>query len=127
MSGLTTLRDDDGSATITTAGLIVALILVVLALTHGIRGTIASHHAKVVADLSAVAGAYAAYTGADPCGTAATVARRNAAILDHCATSGDDSSRVFCATPLTYSGEPCTAVSRLPNMGREITPTTGVP
>lgn len=57
MSGLTTLRDDDGSATITTAGLIVALILVVLALTHGIRGTIASHHAKVVADLSAVAGA----------------------------------------------------------------------
>ena len=50
MSGLTTLRDDDGSATITTAGLIVALILVVLALTHGIRGTIASHHAKVVAD-----------------------------------------------------------------------------
>ena len=58
MSGLTTLRDDDGSATITTAGLIVALILVVLALTHGIRGTIASHHAKVVADLSAVAGAY---------------------------------------------------------------------
>ena len=28
MSGLTTLRDDDGSATITTAGLIVALILV---------------------------------------------------------------------------------------------------
>ena len=75
MSGLTTLRDDDGSATITTAGLIVALILVVLALTHGIRGTIASHHAKVVADLSAVAGAYAAYTGADPCDTA---------------TSGDD-------------------------------------
>lgn len=57
MSGFTTLRDDDGSATITTAGLIVALILVVLALTHGIRGTIASHHAKVVADLSAVAGA----------------------------------------------------------------------
>ena len=86
MSGLITLRDDDGSATITTAGLIVALILVVLALTHGIRGTIASHHAKVVADLSAVA----AYTGADPCDTAATVARRNAAILDHCATSGDD-------------------------------------
>ena len=80
MSGLTTLRDDDGSATITTAGLIVALI----------RGTIASHHAKVVADLSAVAGAYAAYTGADPCDTAATVARRNAAILDHCTTSGDD-------------------------------------
>ena len=72
MSGLTTLRDDDGSATITTAGLIIALILVVLALTHGIRGTIASHHAKVVADLSAVAGAYAAYTGADPCDTAAT-------------------------------------------------------
>ena len=34
MSGLTTLRDDDGSATITTAGLIVALILVVLALIH---------------------------------------------------------------------------------------------
>ena len=90
MSGLTTLRDDDGSATITTAGLIIALILVVLALTHGIRGTIASHHAKVVADLSAVAGAYAAYTGADPCDTAATVARRNAAILDHCTTSGDD-------------------------------------
>ena len=55
-----------------------------------LRGTIASHHAKVVADLSAVAGAYAAYTGADPCDTAATVARRNAAILDHCATSGDD-------------------------------------
>ena len=43
MSGLTTLRDDDGSATITTAGLIVALILVVLALTHGIRGTILRH------------------------------------------------------------------------------------
>ena len=36
MSGLTTLRDDDGSATITTAGLIIALILVVLALTHEI-------------------------------------------------------------------------------------------
>ena len=90
MSRLTTLRDDDGSATITTAGLIVALILVVLALTHGIRGTIASHHAKVVADLSAVAGAYAAYTGVDPCDTAATVARRNAATLDHCTTSGDD-------------------------------------
>ena len=62
----------------------------VLALTHGIRGTIASHHAKVVADLSAVAGAYAAYTGVDPCDTAATVARRNAATLNHCATSGDD-------------------------------------
>ena len=90
MSGLTTLRDDDGSATITTAGLIVALILVVLALTHGIRGPLASPHATVVADLSAVAGAYAAYTGVDPCDTAATVVRRNAATLDHCTTSGDD-------------------------------------
>jgi len=99
MSGLTTLRDDDGSATITTAGLIIALILVVLALTHGIRGTIASHHAKVVADLSAVAGAYAAYMGVDPCDTAATVARRNAATLDRCTTSGDDVTVIVFDAP----------------------------
>ena len=56
-----TLLHDDGSATVTTAGIVSAvasLALVVVVLAAGVAD---SHRARVAADLSAVAGANALY------------------------------------------------------------------
>lgn len=76
--------------TVTTAGLISALILVTAVLAHGVHDTIGHHRDQVAADLSAVAGAYAAYYGTDPCTAAHTTARHNDATLTTCTVTESD-------------------------------------
>ncbi|SDM06506.1 helicase/secretion neighborhood TadE-like protein [Corynebacterium mycetoides] len=83
-------RDDRGYATVTSAGVIAAvmgLFLVVAAAGARVADT---HRAQAAADLSAVAGAQAHYQGADACRVAAETAAANAAALTACELSGGD-------------------------------------
>lgn len=84
------LRDDEGSMSITTAGVIAALSALLLAVL-GIGLRVAHHHeAQVAGDLAAIAGAYALYYGDDACAAAADVAALNGARLGACREAGAD-------------------------------------
>lgn len=82
---------DCGAATV----LAVALVVCVLALTAGglviASAVVASHRARLAADLAALAGAGAGQDGADPsraCAVAQDVARRNGAATRSCSAGG---------------------------------------
>lgn len=84
------LRDDEGSMSITTAGVIAALSALLLAVL-GIGLRVVHHHeAQVAGDLAAVAGAYALYYGDDACAAAVEVASYNRASLGSCREAGRD-------------------------------------
>ncbi|MGV0326474.1 Rv3654c family TadE-like protein [Corynebacterium confusum] len=83
-------RQEDGYATVTAAGIIVALASVLLAVAGIAAHVIARHEAQVAADLAAVAGAYALATGQDACAAAQRTTEHNAARLDTCTVSGRD-------------------------------------
>lgn len=84
------LRDETGSATVTTAGLIAALSALLLIIASITNTTIATHRAQVAADLAAVAGAWAVYTGEPPCKKAAYAAQLNRAAIHDCAVVDSD-------------------------------------
>ncbi|AKK07220.1 helicase/secretion neighborhood TadE-like protein [Corynebacterium mustelae] len=86
----TMIHDEAGSATVTTAGLIAALSAVLLVIASLINTTIASHRAQVAADLAAVAGAWAVYSGEHPCRKADYIAQLNQATIYKCSVFGSD-------------------------------------
>ena len=84
------LRDDEGSATVTTAGIITAVVSLALAVVALGVQVADTHRVRVAADLAAVAGASALYRGADACGAARHTAELNGARLGSCEfTAGD--------------------------------------
>lgn len=84
------LLRDDGSATVTSAGLITAVTALAFAVI-AVCGRVAdSHRAAVVADLSAVAAATAHYLGFDACAVAEQTAALNAATISACAIADGD-------------------------------------
>ena len=86
------LLRDDGSATVTSAGLITALTalaFVVIALSARVAD---SHRAAVVADIAAVAAATAHYRGFDACAVAEQTAALNTATISACAIAEGDVS-----------------------------------
>lgn len=84
------LLRDDGSATVTSAGIIAAVAVLALTVAAVVAGVADSHRARVAADLSAVAGATAYYAGADTCAAAARTAELNGAQLNGCDIAGGD-------------------------------------
>ncbi|QYH20374.1 TadE-like protein [Corynebacterium aquatimens] len=89
-SALCRLRDDDGSATITSAGIIAAVVALAFAMLTIAAGVADQHRAAVAADLAAVAGATAYYAGADACQVADTTATLNGAQLASCEVVAGD-------------------------------------
>lgn len=84
------LLRDDGSATVTSAGLITALTalaFVVIALSARVAD---SHRAAVVADIAAVAAATAHCRGFDACAVAEQTAALNTATISACAIAEGD-------------------------------------
>ena len=86
------MRDgsERGSATVLTVGAVATIVLVltgVLVVAGVVRDV---HRARAAADLSALAAAGAAASGADvDCGVGASVAAANGAMLTYCATESD--------------------------------------
>ena len=64
------LRNEEGSASITTAGIIAAVTALALAVAAVVSGVANAHRARVAADLSAVVAATALYQGVDACSAA---------------------------------------------------------
>ena len=88
-----THRDDRGASTV----LLLSVVAVVLALTVGglvlVSVVVASHHARLAADLGSLAGASAIQDGLSPaqaCGVAQQVAHANGAAPQGCTVTGED-------------------------------------
>jgi hypothetical protein len=84
------LGNEEGSATITAAGIAGALVMITLMIIYIVATTIDAHRAQVAADLAAVAAAEALYEGADACHTATIVTGYNQADLTDCRIDGAD-------------------------------------
>jgi secretion/DNA translocation related TadE-like protein len=64
---------------------LVGVLLFVTVAVTGVVGLVAGHRrAQAAADLAALAGASGLQDGSPPCRRAATIARRNGAVLTHC-------------------------------------------
>ena len=81
---------EEGYATIVTAGIIVAIVSLLLIVAAVGSRVAARHEAQVAADLAAVAGAWALATGEDACTAAGDTAALNGATLETCTESGRD-------------------------------------
>ncbi|MDO4242891.1 MAG: pilus assembly protein TadG-related protein [Actinomyces sp.] len=82
-----------GSGTVLALGLIGVLVALALAVAAIIQAQAAAGRARSAADLAALAGATALHSvlaPADPCATAARVARANGAALEACTFRGED-------------------------------------
>lgn len=95
------LGNDRGYATIVAAGIIVAIIGLLFVVLGAVRLVLADHQARLAADLSAVAGAWAVTQGEDGCAAARETARLNDAELLDCTIEGADVT--VTATVLTRS------------------------
>ena len=84
------LADDRGSASVVTAGIIAALMGLLLTVAGLASVVVARHESQVAADVAAVAGAFAVYRGEDGCAVAADIAERNDARMAACAVEGTD-------------------------------------
>lgn len=84
------IGNDEGSATVTAAGIAGALVMITLMMIYIVATTIDTHRAQVAADLAAVAAAEALYAGRDACQTAAVVTGYNHADLTNCQIDGTD-------------------------------------
>lgn len=84
------LNDDTGTASITAAGVIAALVSLLILVAVLAKGMIHSHQAQVTAELAAVAAAHALYRGEEPCEVADQVVRRNAGQRVTCHVEGED-------------------------------------
>ncbi|QDZ43308.1 flp pilus-assembly TadE/G-like family protein [Corynebacterium sp. sy039] len=82
--------NQDGNVTIVAIAMIfVCVSIFIVCITMSTR-VIHRHQAKVIADVSAVAGAYALYAGNSACDRAEEVAHDNDALLVSCVCSGED-------------------------------------
>ena len=81
---------EEGYATIAAAGIIVAIVSLLLIVAAVGSRVAARHETQVAADLAAVAGAWALATGEDACTVASDTAVLNGATLETCAESGRD-------------------------------------
>ena len=83
--------NDRGSASVATAGLVAALLCLVLIVVNVAAAVVHSHQARNAADTAAIAGALAVSTAAAaPCRAAADVASKNNAIVQECRVEGGD-------------------------------------
>lgn len=82
--------EEDGSASITAAGIVTALVSLALAVAVIGAQVADSHRCRVAADLSAVAGAEALYRGRDACGFAQRTASANGASAQSCTLDNGD-------------------------------------
>lgn len=82
--------NEEGSATVTAAGIAGALVMITLMIMYIVATTIDAHRAQVAADLAAVAAAEALYGGRDACQTAVIVTGYNHADLTNCQVDGAD-------------------------------------
>lgn len=87
-------------STITTTGIIAALLSVGLSIAALINDVAAAHRAQLAADLAAVAAAHALYEGADACTTARETATINSATLKGCTIDGADVEVTAATTTL---------------------------
>lgn len=84
------LRGEQGYATVTSAGIIAAVVSLMLVVA-GLAAHVAdSHRARNAADLAAVAAATALYSGSDPCRAARDTAKSNGAEVANCAEDSSD-------------------------------------
>ena len=83
-------HNDAGYATVTSAGIITALLGLCAVVGLAAAGLIATQQAALAADLAAVAGAWAHHHGEDACAAAAQVAVLNGASLSACQVTGAD-------------------------------------
>lgn len=81
---------EEGYATIAAAGIIVAIVSLLLIVAAVGSRVAARHEAQVAADLAAVAGAWALATGEEACAAARDTAALNDATLETCTESGRD-------------------------------------
>ena len=81
---------EEGYATIAAAGIIVAIVSLLLIVAAVGSRVAARHEAQVAADLAAVAGSWALATGEDTCTAASDTAALNDATLENCTESGRD-------------------------------------
>ena len=109
-----THRDDRGAATV----LLLSVVAVVLALTVGglvlVSVVVASHHARLAADLGSLAGASAIQDGLSPaqaCGVAQQVVRANGAAPQGCTVTGEDLDLRVTVPPALWP-EPAVARGR---------------
>lgn len=86
------LRDDRGSATVLSAGIIAALVTVAMIVVAVAASTVDSHKAHVAADLAAVSAATAVYEGSEPCAAAGRTAELNNAVMTSCVLDGADAT-----------------------------------
>ncbi|GAB2502399.1 hypothetical protein CATRI_01285 [Corynebacterium atrinae] len=84
------MRNEEGYATVATAGFAAALITLCGATIVVSSLVVAHHEARVAADLAAVAGAFAAYRGEDACLVVGAVAGDNGASISSCSVEGVD-------------------------------------
>lgn len=84
------LRSDEGSASVTTAGIIAAVTALALAIAAVVAGVANTHRARVAADLSAVAAATALYQGIDACSAANDTAQANGGSVETCEVDEPD-------------------------------------
>lgn len=78
------LADDQGHATVTSAGLIAALVGLLFTVLAAFHAVLDTHQARLAADLAAVAGAWAQAYGEDGCATAGRTAALNQAEVTGC-------------------------------------------
>lgn len=84
------LIDDRGYATVLSAGVIAAVLALALVVAAVVSRVADTHRAQVAADLAAVAGATALYTGGDACDAAGETAELNGAAVTDCRITGAD-------------------------------------
>ncbi|AKK10204.1 Rv3654c family TadE-like protein [Corynebacterium uterequi] len=84
------IRDERGSASVATAGIIAALVSLALVAVELGAARVDSHRSQVAADLAAVAGATAHALGEDGCAAAQVTAQLNDAVVAECAVDGGD-------------------------------------
>lgn len=84
------LRSEEGSASVTTAGIIAAVTALALAIAAVVAGVANTHRARVAADLSAVAAATALYQGVDACSAANDTAQANGGSVETCEVDEPD-------------------------------------
>ncbi|WP_291314349.1 Rv3654c family TadE-like protein [Corynebacterium sp. UBA2622] len=78
------LGGDEGYATVTSAGIIAAVVSLLLVVAGLGARVVDTHRARGAADLAAVAAATALYQGFDPCRAAERTARDNGARMESC-------------------------------------------
>lgn len=84
------IDDDEGSASVYAAGLILVMALISSILLMMLRNTIDAHLATNAANLAAVAGAYGFYTDVDACHQAEKIIQLHQASMVQCTIVDED-------------------------------------